>query len=95
MHWSANFKARCRAAVCPPAARFPEATHPIRTQRTFKSVIANQRARRCAPGNHHVFSHRDKRKAPIAIGEAQPKDLMHRASLSEPSCARSFAFGSG
>ena len=30
-----------------PDARFPEATHPIRTHRTSKSVIANQRARWC------------------------------------------------
>ena len=31
---------------------------------------------------------------PIVIGEAQPKDLMHQGSVSKPSCARSFAFGS-
>ena len=31
----------------------------------------------------------------LVIGEAQPKDLMHQGSVSEPFYARSFAYGSG
>ena len=59
------------------------------------ALRGNGLPRRCAPRNHHVFSHHHKRKAPNCHPEAQPKDLMHRGSVSKTSCARSFAFGSG